>query len=70
MSKACRPRASKSFYDTFYYPNNATAILVGDFERAGALELINKYFGSHRRLEITDSARSTRKNRRSRASGA
>jgi zinc protease len=36
----------KAFYDTFYYPNNATAILVGDFERAGALALINKYFGS------------------------
>lgn len=36
----------KAFYDTFYHPNNATAILVGDFEQAGALELINKYFGS------------------------
>ncbi|HEX8491292.1 MAG TPA: pitrilysin family protein [Pyrinomonadaceae bacterium] len=36
----------KAFYDTFYHPNNATAILVGDFERAGALSLINKYFGS------------------------
>jgi zinc protease len=36
----------KAFYDTFYYPNNATAILVGDFERAGALELLNKYFGA------------------------
>lgn len=36
----------KAFYNTFYYPNNATAILVGDFERAGALELINKYFGA------------------------
>jgi zinc protease len=36
----------KAFYDTFYHPNNATTILVGDFERAGALTLINKYFGS------------------------
>ncbi|HEY0408072.1 MAG TPA: pitrilysin family protein [Pyrinomonadaceae bacterium] len=36
----------KAFYNTFYYPNNATAILVGDFERAGALELINKHFGA------------------------
>lgn len=35
----------KAFYDTFYHPNNATTILVGDFERAHALSLINKYFG-------------------------
>jgi zinc protease len=37
----------KEFYDTFYHPNNATAILVGDFERAEALELIKKYFGAY-----------------------
>jgi zinc protease len=36
----------KEFYDTFYHPNNSTAIIVGDFERASALELINKYFGA------------------------
>ena len=36
----------KEFYDTFYHPNNATAIVVGDFERGSALELVNKYFGS------------------------
>jgi zinc protease len=35
----------KEFYDTFYHPNNATAILVGDFDRSLALELINRYFG-------------------------
>lgn len=37
----------KAFYNTFYHPNNATAILVGDFERGNALELINKYFGAY-----------------------
>ncbi len=37
----------KEFFDTFYHPNNATTVLVGDFERGGALELINKYFGAH-----------------------
>src|SRR5918912_77262 len=37
----------KEFYDTFYHPNNATAILVGDFERSQALELITKYFGAY-----------------------
>lgn len=37
----------KKFYDTFYHPNNATAILVGDFDRPQALGLITKYFGSY-----------------------
>ena len=35
----------KEFFDTFYQPNNATAIVVGDFDRDTTLELINKYFG-------------------------
>ncbi|HVF86174.1 MAG TPA: pitrilysin family protein [Pyrinomonadaceae bacterium] len=37
----------KTFYDIFYRPNNATVILVGDFERAEAIELVRKYFGAH-----------------------
>ncbi|HKS26426.1 MAG TPA: pitrilysin family protein [Pyrinomonadaceae bacterium] len=37
----------KEFYDTFYHPNNATAILVGDFERGRALGLITKHFGAY-----------------------
>jgi zinc protease len=36
----------KAFYDTFYHPNNATLIVVGDFERASTLELINEHFGA------------------------
>jgi zinc protease len=36
----------KEFYDTFYHPNNATAIVVGDFEEAHALKLVNRYFGA------------------------
>jgi zinc protease len=36
----------KEFYDTFYHPNNATAVIVGDFERANVLELVSKYFGA------------------------
>jgi zinc protease len=35
----------KAFYDTFYHPNNATTIVVGDFDRAEVLGLIQKYFG-------------------------
>jgi zinc protease len=36
----------KAFYDTFYHPNNATVIVVGDFERATTLELLNENFGA------------------------
>lgn len=36
----------KEFYDTFYHPNNATVIVVGDFEEQRALELIQTYFGA------------------------
>src|SRR3712207_326287 len=36
----------KEFYDTFYHPNNATVIVVGDFEEPRALELLLKYFGA------------------------
>src|SRR5215212_5770259 len=37
----------KEFYDTFYHPNNASVILVGDFEREAALELIHEHFGAY-----------------------
>jgi zinc protease len=37
----------KEFFDTFYHPNNATTIIVGDFERQETLELINKHFGAY-----------------------
>ncbi len=36
----------KEFYDTFYWPDNATASLIGDFEPAAALELVKKYYGA------------------------
>ena len=39
----------KEFYDTFYWPNNATATLIGDFEPAAALAMIKKYFGVYPR---------------------
>ncbi|MFQ6675356.1 MAG: M16 family metallopeptidase [Fidelibacterota bacterium] len=35
----------KEFYDTFYWPNNATVTLIGDFHPAKALGMIRKYFG-------------------------
>ena len=36
----------REFYDTFYHPNNATAIIVGDFDERAALALVVKYFGA------------------------
>jgi zinc protease len=36
----------REFYDTFYYPNNATAMVIGDFEEAGALAAVERHFGA------------------------
>ncbi|HEX8073142.1 MAG TPA: pitrilysin family protein [Pyrinomonadaceae bacterium] len=36
----------KEFYDTFYHPNNATVVLVGDFDTAAALALVAAHFGA------------------------
>jgi zinc protease len=33
------------FYHTYYVPANATLVLVGDFETAQALQLVNQYMG-------------------------
>jgi zinc protease len=33
------------FYDTFYWPNNATVTVVGDIDPVNALGLIKKYYG-------------------------
>ena len=38
----------KEFYDVFYSPNNATAVLVGNFDEELALDLIEKYFGGYK----------------------
>jgi len=36
----------RAFYDTFYWPNNATVTFVGDIEPAVALNLVKKYYGA------------------------
>ena len=36
----------KAFYDTFYWPNNATVTVIGDIEPAAALELVKKYYAA------------------------
>lgn len=34
------------YYRTYYQPNNATIVIVGDFDTEKALALVRKYFGS------------------------
>lgn len=35
----------REFYNTFYWPNNATVIIVGDFQTEEALGYLQKYYG-------------------------
>jgi zinc protease len=35
----------KKFFDTYYAPNNAVLVIVGDFESADARKFVEKYFG-------------------------
>jgi zinc protease len=46
----------RDFYDTFYWPNNATVTVVGDIEPEPVLALIKKYYGvySHSPAPIPD----------------
>lgn len=37
---------AEDYYNTFYSPNNVTAVLVGNFDPAQAKSLAQKYFGS------------------------
>ncbi len=39
----------KEFYDVYYWPNNATATIIGDFEKDITLSLIAKHFGEHKK---------------------
>ncbi|MFZ2307898.1 MAG: pitrilysin family protein [Rhodoferax sp.] len=39
----------REFYDTFYWPNNATITIIGDFDAAQALEQVKKTFGKYPR---------------------
>lgn len=37
--------ALKKFYDTYYWPNNATLTIIGDFQKDNVFNLVDKYFG-------------------------
>src|SRR5207244_10728950 len=36
----------RDFYNTYYVPNNATLVVVGDFDKSQAPALVEKYFGA------------------------
>ncbi|HPB59952.1 MAG TPA: pitrilysin family protein [Candidatus Saccharicenans sp.] len=40
-----RPDDIKQYYQTYYAPNNAVLVVVGDFESSKLMELIKKYYG-------------------------
>ncbi|MFB9110359.1 M16 family metallopeptidase [Flavobacterium gyeonganense] len=35
----------RNFYNTYYWPDNATLTIIGDFKKENVFELIEKYFG-------------------------
>lgn len=37
----------KAFYDTFYWPNNATVTIIGDFNTEEALTMVKEHFGKY-----------------------
>ncbi|MBE7540094.1 MAG: insulinase family protein [Opitutaceae bacterium] len=39
----------REFYNTFYWPDNATVTVVGDFDPSSALALIEEYYGPYPR---------------------
>lgn len=45
-----------NFYRTWYAPNNATLVVVGDFETDEMLTMVNSYFGDIESSELPDGA--------------
>jgi predicted Zn-dependent peptidase len=41
----------RSFFKTYYAPNNAVLVVVGDFETADAKRMVAKYFTGHSGIE-------------------
>lgn len=46
----------RHFFETYYAPNNATLTIVGDFQKADAKALVEKYFGPLKRSAETKPA--------------
>ena len=61
----------RDFFRTYYVPNNATLVLVGDFDTKEATELVEQYLGPRaevRRARCRATSRRSRRRRRSAAS--
>lgn len=43
---------AKKWYDTWYAPNNATLVVVGDVKSANVFKLAKKYFGAYKAADI------------------
>ena len=43
---------AKEWYDTWYAPNNATLVVVGDVKAAAVFKLANKYFGEYEKTNV------------------
>jgi zinc protease len=50
------PADCREFYKTWYAPNNATIVLVGDLDRAKALRLIQRHYGAMRPAKLPELA--------------
>ena len=42
----------KQFFNTYYAPNNAVLVIVGDFETADARKLVDKYFAAIKAAQV------------------
>src|ERR1700674_5721555 len=42
----------KQFFDTYYAPNNAVLVIVGDFENADARRMVEKYFAGIKSAQV------------------
>jgi predicted Zn-dependent peptidase len=42
----------KSFFDTYYAPNNAVLAIVGDFDPAAAKKMVDRYFGGIKASQV------------------
>ncbi len=52
--KAANLEDVQKFFDTYYAPNNAAVVVVGDFESEEALQLVRKHFGDIPSSEIPE----------------
>ena len=60
----------RDFYKTYYVPENATMMIVGDFETDTAVSLVNQYLGARAEGQPSRSRATSRRSRSTPRSGA